>query len=93
MRLAKGLSQEKLAFEAGMHRTYLGGIERGERNPTLKNIVRLARALGVNLPELFDFQARTMVALGAKRKRVSGGSTPPFPACTNDRPAQKTCYH
>ena len=36
LRLARGLSQEKLAFEAGVHRAYLSGIERGERHPTVK---------------------------------------------------------
>ena len=53
LRLAKGLSQEELAFRAGIHRTYLGGIERGERNPSLKNIVVIAQALDVDLSELF----------------------------------------
>jgi transcriptional regulator with XRE-family HTH domain len=56
LRLAKGLSQEELAFRAGVHRTYLGGIERGERNPSLKNIAAIARALDVDLPELFSFK-------------------------------------
>lgn len=53
LRLAKGLSQEGLAFQAGIHRTYLGGIERGERNLALRNIAAVARALGVNIAELF----------------------------------------
>lgn len=53
--MAKGLSQEELAFKAGMHRTYLGGIERGERNPSLKNITAIAEALGVTLSDLFLF--------------------------------------
>ena len=55
LRKAKGLSQEDLAFKAGIHRTYVGGIERGERNPSLKNIAAIAKALGVSLPELFYF--------------------------------------
>ncbi len=42
-----GYSQEELADRAGIHRTYIGGIERGERNPTLIMIHRLARALGI----------------------------------------------
>ena len=54
LRLARGLSQEALAFKSGMHRTYLGGIERGERNPSLKNISSIAKALGVQLSELFS---------------------------------------
>jgi transcriptional regulator with XRE-family HTH domain len=55
VRRARGLSQEELAFKAGMHRTPLGGIERGERNPALKNIAAIAKALGLTLSELFRF--------------------------------------
>ena len=53
LRQKEGLSQEELAFRAGIHRTYIGGIERGERNPGLKNIARLSKALGISLAELF----------------------------------------
>ena len=56
LRLRKGLSQEELAFRTGVHRTYLGGIERGERNPALKNIAAIAKALNITLSELFSFQ-------------------------------------
>lgn len=49
-----GISQEELAYRAGVHRTYIGMIERAERNITLSNIKRLADALGVELKELFD---------------------------------------
>ena len=56
LRLAKGFSQEELAFRAGIHRTYLGGIERGERNPALKNIAGIAKALDNTLRELFSFK-------------------------------------
>lgn len=56
LRLKTGLSQEELAFKAGVHRTYLGGIERGERNPSLKNIAALAHALNVTLSDLFCFK-------------------------------------
>ena len=55
LRLARNLSQEELAFRAGLHRTYLGGIERGERNPALRNIAAIAEALGVAIQELFLF--------------------------------------
>jgi transcriptional regulator with XRE-family HTH domain len=54
LRLERGLSQEALAAQAGIHRTYVGGIELGLRNPALENIARLARALRVSLGELFD---------------------------------------
>lgn len=55
LRLAMNLSQEELAFKAGVHRTYLGSIERGERNPSLKNIAAIAKALDITLSELFSF--------------------------------------
>jgi transcriptional regulator with XRE-family HTH domain len=54
LRIQKGIaSQMKLAFKTGLDRTYIGGIERGERNVSLVNIERLAKALGVELDELF----------------------------------------
>ena len=52
-RLLRSLSQESLADKTGIHRTYIGGIERGERNPTLLMIHRIAKSLGIDLPELF----------------------------------------
>ena len=52
IRRKKGISQEKLADLAGLHRTYVSLVERGECNISLLNIERLARALGVALKEL-----------------------------------------
>lgn len=49
-----GISQEELAFRAGFHRTYIGMIERAERNITLSNMKRLADALQINTKDLFD---------------------------------------
>lgn len=54
LRIARKWTQEELAAKARKHPTYIGGIERGERNPTLLVLADLARALGVNLPDLLD---------------------------------------
>lgn len=51
-RLTRGWSQEELASEAGLHRTYIGSIERSERNVSIDNIGRIARALHVEPAEL-----------------------------------------
>lgn len=51
-RLRRGLSQEGLAEKAGVHRTYIGMIERAEKNITLTNIEKIAKALGVDIGTL-----------------------------------------
>lgn len=51
-RLAQGLSQEALGLESGLDRTYVGGIERGERNPSYQSLLSLTRALGVSASEV-----------------------------------------
>ena len=55
LRLQRKLSQEKMAELASLHRTYVGDIERGIRNPTLLSLVKIAKALNVALPELVSF--------------------------------------
>jgi transcriptional regulator with XRE-family HTH domain len=52
LRMAIGISQEGLADRSGLHRTYVGGIERGERNVSYENLLRLADALGTKPSEL-----------------------------------------
>jgi len=53
-RVAMGLSQEDLASAAGLHRTYIGSVERGERNVSLQNIVAIARALSISPSTLLE---------------------------------------
>lgn len=52
LRIKRGWSQEELGFESGLHRNYIGGIERGERNVAVVNLARLAKALGVRPRDL-----------------------------------------
>jgi transcriptional regulator with XRE-family HTH domain len=54
LRREKGYSQEKLAEIASLHRNYIGMIERGERNVTLLKIKKIARALNIEIKDLFD---------------------------------------
>lgn len=54
LRNEKGLSQEELSFKADLHRTYIGMIERAEKNITLINIEKIANALEVPITELFN---------------------------------------
>lgn len=54
MRSAMSLSQEKLADLAGVHRTYVGMIERGEKNVTVLSAFKIASALGVTVSDLFE---------------------------------------
>jgi transcriptional regulator with XRE-family HTH domain len=53
LRQEKKMSQEELSFKAALHRTYIGMIERAEKNITLVNIEKIAKALDVEIPELF----------------------------------------
>jgi transcriptional regulator with XRE-family HTH domain len=54
-RKEKGVTQEELAAKLSMHRTYIGLIERGERNPTIRTLYKIAKALDVQSSELLPF--------------------------------------
>jgi len=56
-RIKQGMAQEALAFEAGLDRSYLGGIERGEHNVAIINLVKIANALKIRLSELLSESA------------------------------------
>lgn len=53
LRTEKGWSQEDFAFECGLHRTYIGAVERGERNILLENIKKIANTFSIDIAELF----------------------------------------
>jgi len=56
LRKDKMMTQEELAFYVGVHRTYIGSVERAEKNLSLKNIFRIAKALDIDPMELFNFE-------------------------------------
>jgi transcriptional regulator with XRE-family HTH domain len=56
LRTKAGMTQEELADKSGIHVTYLSGVERGLRNPSIRNVRRLANALGLPTRQLFSFK-------------------------------------
>jgi transcriptional regulator with XRE-family HTH domain len=75
-RRARGLSQEGLAFEAEIHRTYISGVERGVRNPTITVLAGIAAALGVLPHQLLEPLSKTatvkQAADSVKKSRQKG---------------------
>lgn len=55
-RLKKGYSQEELGYRSGLHRTYIGAVERGEKNLTVDTLEKIATGLGIDYKELFKFE-------------------------------------
>jgi len=74
IRVKRGLSQERLAFDAGVDRSYLGGLERREENPTVDVLDRVAKTLSVSISEFFVLPRK--------------GSLPPKPLRSGRRPAR-----
>jgi transcriptional regulator with XRE-family HTH domain len=73
----RGLSQESLALECGLDRTYISGIERGMRNPSLTNIFKLAAALEISPSELFAHVQNTPGGtVGGSRRRAGAHRHP-----------------
>ena len=73
--MAKDVSQERLAFDAGVDRSYLGGMERGEENPTVDILDKLAAALDIDLRELFaPLPNSATLETGLRRGRKPGRS-------------------
>lgn len=67
LREERGLSQENFALEAGIARSYYGGIERGQRNLAALNLIRIAAALGVEIGDLFP-SVRELQKVGERRR-------------------------
>jgi transcriptional regulator with XRE-family HTH domain len=58
LRTGAGLSQEELSLKSGVHRNYIGGVERGERRPTVTTVARLAEALNVRASDVLEAAER-----------------------------------
>ncbi|MDA9473886.1 XRE family transcriptional regulator [Bradyrhizobium sp. CCBAU 65884] len=74
IRINRGISQEKLAYEAGIDRSYLASLERQSKNPTIDILDRIAETLGVHVSELVVLpskRAKAAKTLSKGRKRVS----------------------
>lgn len=54
LRVERGWSQEDLALKSGLHRTYISSLENGERNPTMRSVGSIAKALGIPVRDLFQ---------------------------------------
>jgi transcriptional regulator with XRE-family HTH domain len=64
LRARRGLSQEWLGFKAGLHRNYIGALERGEINPTFRTLVQLMHGLGLPISHLMALYERNVREIG-----------------------------
>ena len=79
-RVQRGLSQEQLAVDAEVNRTYVSSVERGQENPTIEILERLARTLSIELSALFAIpgpKEREPKPLAAGRKKIARRNAPP----------------
>ena len=78
-RLHKGLSQEKLAELANCHPTYIGQLERGEKNATIESILKISSALNISLSELFDKLDSTDITVDNDTENQANRTEPNYP--------------
>jgi transcriptional regulator with XRE-family HTH domain len=71
LRTQRNISQEQLAHESGLDRSYIGGVERGERNPSLRALEKIALGLRINMAELFAERSNQI----ARKGRRSAGTS------------------
>ena len=77
LRKSQGLTQEGLASKSGLHSTYLGAIERGEKNVSVDNIEKIAKGLGVEPADLFRLQTNlNRAALNKKLDKILQNQSP-----------------
>lgn len=81
LRKRSGWSQEQFAERCGLHRTYMGHVERGLKNVSLTTVVRICDALGIRLSDLFSLRKRVtpMPEMHARRSESKGANQPGFP--------------
>ena len=71
LRVSEKISQEELAFKAGISTTYLGQIERAEKSPTVEMLEKISKALDISLYELFSFDESIPAAIGRINAQLS----------------------
>lgn len=71
LRKARKLSQEKLGFESGYHRTYISQLERGQKSPSLKTVFHLAAALKASPTQIVSGVERTLVGTGQSPEQLN----------------------